>query len=201
MAQDGIIERMVVIGGSAGSLEVVLRMFSALPQHTGASFIIVFHRKNTNDSILTELLGLRTKMNVLEVEDKEPILPDSIYIAPPDYHLLLEDEKTFALDSSEKVQFSRPSIDVTMESVAEVYGRKAIGILLSGANADGAKGLQSIKDSGGIALVQDPSTAEVGFMPAQAVSIGAFSEIVDGEQLGPRLAEYLKGSHKSDKTT
>jgi two-component system, chemotaxis family, protein-glutamate methylesterase/glutaminase len=192
MAQDGLIERMVVIGGSAGSLEVVLHMFSTLPQHTRATFIVVFHRKNSNDSILTELVGLRTKMRVLEVEDKESIFPDTIYIAPPDYHLLLEDEKTFALDSSEKVQFSRPSIDVTMESVAEVYGKKAIGILLSGANADGAKGLKCIKDSGGVALVQDPSTAEVGFMPAQAVIIGAFSKIVDGEQLGTCLAEYLK---------
>jgi two-component system, chemotaxis family, protein-glutamate methylesterase/glutaminase len=190
MAQDAVRYKMIVIGGSAGSLDIILKIFPLLPSQSGASFLIVIHRKNDSDSILADLLSTRTQMNVSEVEDKQPIRPNTIYIAPADYHLLLEDEQTFSLDSSEKIHFSRPSIDVTFESVAEVFGSSAIGILLSGANADGAEGLRKIKMAGGYTIVQDPASADVGYMPQQAINLGAVDAIVNGDDI-PQFIKRL----------
>lgn len=191
MAQNAMMHKVVVIGGSAGSLDVILKLFSAIPSNTGATFIVVIHRKNDSDSIFADLLGSRSKMKVSEVEDKEELLPDRIYIAPPDYHLLIEDAHSFSLDSSEKIHFSRPSIDITFESVAEVFGKRAVGMLLSGANADGAEGLRKIKQAGGIAIVQNPETADVGFMPAQAIKLKAYHKIVEADSLAACVMEYL----------
>ena len=148
--------RMVAIGGSAGSLEVIMKIVSLLPQNSHASFVIIVHRKSGPDSILQELLSSKTKLPVKEIEDKEIILPGTIYIAPPDYHLLFEDENSFSLDASEKINHSRPSIDLAFDSAAEVFSTSLIGILLSGANADGAGGLKKIAESGGYTIVQEP---------------------------------------------
>lgn len=191
MAEDKITYRLVAIGGSAGSLETILHIVSALPVSSGASFVIIVHRKHDSDSILEGLIAARTAMIVKEVEDKEPLLQNAIYIAPADYHLLLENESLFSLDSSEKVHFSRPSIDVTFQSVAEVFGPNAIGILLSGANADGAAGLESIKNAGGVAMVQDPETAEMPFMPQQAINRNIVENIVKAEELPAALRGML----------
>ncbi len=182
---------MVVIGGSAGSLEVILKMAEALPTKAAAVFVIVVHRKSDGDSILGELLSLRTSMPVKEVEDKEPVVLNTIYLAPCGYHLLLEDKHNFSLDSSEKVHHSRPSIDVTFESVAEVYGDRAIGVLLSGANADGAAGLQKIKQAGGHTIVQDPASAEVDYMPRQGISRGGAEVVIPADALGAYLRKHL----------
>ena len=193
MAQDDVRKHsMVIIGGSAGSLEVILKIVAALSEQSGASYVIVVHRKNDPDSILKALLTTRTTMPVKEVEDKEDVLPDTIYIAPPDYHLLFENDLIFSLDSSEKIHYSRPSIDVTFESAAEIFGSSVVGILLSGANADGAKGLKKIKQSGGLVIVQNPETAEVGFMPQQAVDLVKADAIIDGEQIGFLLKQFLE---------
>lgn len=192
MAEDKITYRLVAIGGSAGSLEVILQIVVALPVTSGASFIIVVHRKNDGDSILQNLIAGRTTMPVSEVEDKEPLLPNAVYLAPPDYHLLLENETSFSLDSSEKVHFSRPSIDVTFQSAAEVFGVASIGILLSGANADGAAGLENIKKAGGLTIVQDPASAEMPFMPQQAINRNAVGKIVRAEDLPALLQQLLK---------
>ena len=175
--------KVMVIGGSAGSLEVIIALLQALPQSPGAAVIIIVHRKNDLESILANLLSYKTHLPVREVEDKDAILPDHVYIAPPDYHLLIEDERTFSLDSSEKINFSRPSIDVTFESVAETFGSRTIGILLSGANADGASGLLKIRKSGGYTIVQDPSTADIGYMPQQAIDVGAAMRVMDAREL------------------
>lgn len=175
--------KVIVIGGSAGSLEVILELVKKLPTHSGAVFIIVIHRKNDKDSILENLLSYRTQLTVKEVEDKEPILPNTIYLAPPDYHLLIEDEHNFSLDSSDKVNFSRPSIDVTFESVAEVFTNRVVGILLSGANADGAQGLLRIKELSGYTIVQSPESAEISFMPQQAIYLNAADSIMSTEEL------------------
>src|SRR5579864_7056332 len=138
MAQDSITKyKVLMIGGSAGSLDGVLKIISALPVNKHVTTIIVVHRKNDVESILANLLSSRTQLEVKEVEDKELISGGIIYIAPSDYHLLIENEKMFSLDSSEKVHYSRPSIDVSFESAAHVFGNAVIGILLSGANADG----------------------------------------------------------------
>lgn len=169
MAQNAVAHKVVVIGGSAGSLDVILKIIAGAPVSNNIFYIIILHRKNDVDSVLANLFSSRTKFKVKEVEDKDYILPGYIYIAPPDYHLLLEDKNTFSLDASEKIYFSRPSIDVTFECVAEVFGAAAIGILLSGANADGAQGLSRIKQAGGFTIVQDPQSAEVEYMPRQAI--------------------------------
>ena len=190
MAEDAINStRVVVIGGSAGSLEVILRLISHAP--ATAVYVIIIHRKNDGESIFANLLSSRTSMPVKEVEDKEPILTGHVYVAPPDYHLLFEDRQNFSLDSSEKIHHSRPSIDVTFESAAETFGKQVIGILLSGANADGAQGLVHIKQAGGYAIVQDPKSAEIDFMPQQAINRQAFDEIIEGESIGIFLAQLL----------
>ena len=192
MAEDAIDSaKVVVIGGSAGSLEVILKLISHAPVSASAIYVIIIHRKNDSDSIFANLVSYRTSMPVKEVEDKEPIQLNHVYIAPPDYQLLFEDRQNFSLDSSEKVHHSRPSIDVTFESAAEVFGPQVIGILLSGANADGAQGLVYIRQAGGFAIVQDPATAEIDFMPQQAINRQGFDKIVEGENIGIFLAELL----------
>jgi two-component system, chemotaxis family, protein-glutamate methylesterase/glutaminase len=183
--------KVVVIGGSAGSLEVVLKMVIAFHAQTNTSFIIVLHRKNDANSTLEDLIAARTSLKVKEVEDKDPILHNTIHIAPPDYHLLIEDEKTFSLDSSEKVNHSRPSIDITFESVAQVFGPHAIGVLLSGANADGAEGLAKIKLAGGFTIVQDPSSSDVSYMPQQAIKKKAFNKVLHAEEIAKFINKLI----------
>jgi two-component system chemotaxis response regulator CheB len=119
--------------------------------------------------LLIDILSNRTDFLVKEAEDKEEILPQVIYIAPADYHLLIERDRTFSLDDSERVNYSRPSIDVTFQSGAEVYGDRAIALLLSGASEDGVEGLLSIRKNGGLVAVQDPASALVAWMPQQAL--------------------------------
>ncbi len=117
MAEDGIIKyKMIVVGGSAGSLGVILKIVEALPVTGYLSVLIIVHRKNDGESVLVDLLSMRTRLTVKEIEDKETILPGYIYIAPADYHVLFENEKMFSLDGSEKIHHSRPSIDVSFES-------------------------------------------------------------------------------------
>lgn len=183
--------KIIAIGGSAGSLEVVLKIIEALPSATQSVFIIVLHRKNSSDSILPDLLSSKTTLPVKEVEDKEPIQAGTIYIAPPDYHLLIEDEETFALDSSEKVQYSRPSIDVSFESIADCFDKNVLSILLSGANADGAQGLAAIKAEGGYTIAQDPSTADVGYMPQQAINLGIVDSILSPEEIVGKMTSHV----------
>lgn len=170
MAEDKLKNKeILLIGGSAGSLDVVLRILEGLPKTLNLSIVIVLHRKSTSDSSLTRLLDIRSTVSVKEAEEKEEIVRGMIYLAPADYHLLIERDHTFSLDSSEKVQFSRPSIDVTFQSAAEVYKSSTAALLLSGANSDGSEGIKSIADEGGLTIVQNPVTAEVPFMPKAAI--------------------------------
>lgn len=184
--------KIIAIGGSAGSLDMVLKIIAALPSNTQSVIIIILHRKTTTDSILPDLLSSKTTLPVKEVEDKEPIQPGTIYIAPPDYHLLIEDRETFSLDSSEKVQYSRPSIDVTFESIALCFGADVTGILLSGANADGAEGLACIKAAGGYTIVQDPASADVGYMPQQAIDLGVVDSVLSASAIVEEIRKVLK---------
>ena len=184
--------RILAIGGSAGSLDVIFKIVEALPGDLDASVVIVIHRKNSAGSILVDLLSTKTSLPVKEVEDKETLLPGRIYIAAPDYHLLVENEHSFSLDSSEKINYSRPSIDVSFESVATVFGRSVVGVLLSGASADGAKGLQKIKLAGGYTIAQDPSSADMAYMPQQAISFGQVDAIVAGKEMPAFIRKLLK---------
>jgi two-component system chemotaxis response regulator CheB len=160
--------RVVMIGGSAGSLEVVIHMLQDLV-NVNVAIVLIIHRKGSIHSNLAELLNLKTSFVVKEAEEKEFILPGNFYIAPADYHLLIERDGSISLDFSEKINFSRPSIDVSFDCAAAVFGSRVIGILLSGGNADGVQGLKSIKKAGGMCVVQDPGSALVSYMPLHAL--------------------------------
>ncbi len=161
--------RIVVIGGSAGSLEVLLRILRTLNSGFKFPLVVVLHRGSPADSVLPELLSFKTRIPIREIEDKEPIENGVIFLAPPNYHVLIESETEFSLDYSEKVNFSRPSIDVTFSSAADVFGKSAVGILLSGANNDGTLGLAAMASAGGTTVVQDPRSARVSIMPQNAI--------------------------------
>lgn len=192
MAENAIKKyQLMVIGGSAGSLEVILKIFEALPVSIFLTLIVVIHRKSSGDNTLVELLASKTSLDVREVEDKEPLLPNTIYVAPPDYHLLIENKKLFSLDSSEKILYSRPSIDVAFASAAEMFESGVIGVLLSGANSDGARGLCAIKECGGFTIVQDPATAEVSYMPMHAIQMNCADEVVREDELPSYLSRFF----------
>ncbi len=187
MAQDAVRYKVIVIGGSAGSLDTILKIIADASMTNNIFYIVIIHRKTSAESVLTDLLASQTTLKVREVEDKDAILPGYVYICPADYHLLVEDQNTFSLDSSEKIYYSRPSIDVTFESVAEVFGDSTIGILLSGANADGAKGLSKIKQAGGYTIVQNPLTADVDYMPKQAIELFKPDAVLNGDKMSALL--------------
>jgi two-component system chemotaxis response regulator CheB len=161
--------KVVVIGGSAGSLNALMQILPDLPQLKDFAIVITLHRKSTDDQTLEELIALKSTVAVKPVEDKVPILPGFIYVAPSNYHLLFEKNETLSLDISEKINYSRPSIDVSFESASEIYGGALVGILLSGSNTDGTYGLKAIKAAGGTIVVQNPTVAEMPFMPHNAI--------------------------------
>ncbi len=178
---------LVVIGGSAGSLQVILEMIKKLDDDLHFPILLVVHRKAQAANILQTLLQQFSSVDVIEIEDKTDIQQNKIYIAPADYHLLFEDKKIMSLDSSEKMNYSRPSIDVTFRSAAEIYGENLVGILLSGANADGVEGLSYIKKNGGKVWIQDPETAEVNYMPKQAVEEIDYDLIINSGNLADHI--------------
>lgn len=161
--------KVVIIGGSAGSLNALMQILPELPKPNGFAIIIVLHRKSTDDQTLEELIVLKSNSEVKTVDDKAPLLPGFIYVAPSNYHLLFEKNETLSLDISEKINYSRPSIDVSFESAAEIYGESLVGILLSGSNTDGTYGLKAIKAAGGKIVVQNPLSADMPFMPHNAI--------------------------------
>lgn len=183
----GIPCQAVLIGGSTGSIDALLDMLPNLRPSLPVPLVIVIHRKNTADSTLANLLSLKTSLPVQEVEDKDILLPGTIYLAPADYHLLFEQDGSLSLDDSEKINYSRPSIDVTFTSAVDVYGADLIGILLSGANADGTEGLKAIKQAGGVAIVQQPETALVAVMPRHAIQNVSIDYVLDA----PQIAVFL----------
>lgn len=178
---------LIVIGGSAGSLQVIIEMIKKLDDTVRIPIVLVIHRKAQSGDILRTLLEQFTRKLVIEVEDKTEIQQHALYIVPADYHLLFENKKCMSLDSSEKMNYSRPSIDVTFRSAAEIYGKNMIGILLSGANADGAEGLSYIKKYKGQVWIQDPNTAEVDYMPKHAMEEIDYDLIVRPDN----LANYI----------
>ncbi|HEU4496261.1 MAG TPA: chemotaxis protein CheB [Flavobacterium sp.] len=175
--------KIVIVGGSAGSLEVLLKVLPCLKPLETFALVLVLHRKKGDDAALEELIALKTDILVKEVEDKTPLLPGCIYIAPSDYHMLFETDRSISLDVSEKINYSRPSIDVSFTSAASAYGAEVVGILLSGANSDGTEGLRAIKEAGGTIAIQNPETAAVPFMPSNAIENLEADRILDTVQL------------------
>ncbi len=159
---------IVVVGTSWGGLSALRELMGGLPNSLVLPIVVVQHRHKQSDNLLTTLLQDNTPLRVSEVEDKAPIAPGNVYVAPSDYHLLVE-KGHFSLTTEAPVRHSRPSIDVTFDSAAAAYGSRAIGVVLTGANADGAAGLRQIADRGGLALVQNPKTAESPAMPSAAL--------------------------------
>ena len=152
----GLAPEAIVIGASAGALEALSNLLPGLPADYRLPILIVVHLPSDTTSLLAELLRARCAIRVREAEDKEPIEPGVAYFAPPDYHLLVEQDKRLSLSDDEPVLFSRPSIDVLFESAADAYGSSLIGVVLTGANSDGAKGLKAVVEAGGAAVVQSP---------------------------------------------
>jgi two-component system chemotaxis response regulator CheB len=175
--------KVVIIGGSAGSLNALMQILPELHKLNDFAIVIVLHRKSTDDQTLEDLIALKAKVAVKPVEDKVPLIPGFIYIVPSNYHLLFEKNETLSLDTSEKINYSRPSIDVSFESAAEVYGENLVGILLSGSNSDGTSGLKRIKASGGTIVVQNPLAADMPFMPNNAIEKAAPDFILNNEEL------------------
>ncbi len=145
------------------------KILSGLPVEFKLPIIIVLHRLKNVESELPRLIAKYTHLPVKEIDEKEQILPGYVYIAPANYHVLVEEDKTFSLDVSELVHYSRPSLDVSFKSAAQVYKNKLIGVILTGANRDGSEGLGEIKNKGGLTIVQDPAEAEVDTMPKAAI--------------------------------
>ena len=166
---------VIVIGGSSGSIPVVMQIISALPDSYPIPIVIVIHRLRNVASELAQVMSATHQIH--EPEDKEPLQKGHIYLAPQNYHLLIENDKTFSMDYSEPVNYSRPSIDVTFMCAATVYRENAVGILLSGANKDGADGIDTIIRKGGRAIVQDPSCCQSPVMPREAFKKNSLIEI------------------------
>ena len=176
---------LICIGGSWGGLAAVSRLFRSLPDDVDVPIALTLHRAAESTG-LSALLQASSRMVVCEAEDKQPIERGRVYVAPPDYHLLIED-RAFALSTDERVQFARPSIDVLFESAADAFGDCVIGIVLTGANTDGALGLAAIKDAGGVAVVQLPEEAEKRAMPDAAIAATHADAVLPVEEMGKFL--------------
>ena len=182
------------MGASWGGLAAVTRILRELPRDLGTAIAIAQHRRAGSGSALAEVLAHECALPVDEAEDKQPIEPNRVYVAPSDYHLLVEPGH-FALSVDERVQFARPSIDVLFESAADAYRERLLGVLLTGANDDGAAGLAAIRARGGCTVVQDPSTAERREMPDSAIAAGGAVTVLPLEQIGSFLASRCRSPH------
>jgi two-component system chemotaxis response regulator CheB len=183
-----VVYDIVVVGTAWGGLAALRELIAGLPPGFVLPIVVVQHRHRESGTLLEGLLQDRTPLRVREAEDKAPITPGAVHVAPADYHLLVEDG-FFSLTVEEPVAFSRPSIDVTFASAADVYGDRVVGVVLTGANSDGARGLRRIADRGGLALVQLPATAESPAMPSAALREVPEARALTLHELAGALAE------------
>ena len=161
--------KAVAIGASAGAVQALQTILPDLPVDYRLPVLVVVHVPSSRDNMLVPLLQTRCQMAVKEADDKEPLVGGVIYFAPSDYHLLVETDGSLALSTDEAVNYSRPSIDVLFESAADAYGEGLVGVILTGANHDGAAGLKAIVAAGGLAIVEDPAGAYATAMPLSAL--------------------------------
>jgi len=173
----------IVIGVSSGGMNAMKVMFSLLPKEFNTPIIIVQHISSQSENLWIRLLNDKSNLYIKEADEKESIENGKVYIAPPNYHLLIERDKTFSLTIDERVNYARPSIDVLFESAAEAYKNKLIGVILTGSNNDGTNGLKRIKEYGGLTIVQDPATAESSYMPASAIAVVQMDYILTLENI------------------
>ena len=182
---------IIVVGGSWGGFDALCRLLANLPASTPVPIVVALHRSlRSRGERLESMIGECTRLRVVTVEDKTPLAPGCVHVAPADYHLLIEDG-SLALSTDEFVQHARPSIDVLFDSAADEYGAGVVGVLLSGANADGASGIARIKARGGTTMAQDPETAARSAMPQAAIDTGAVDLVAPLDRLAAELAELL----------
>jgi two-component system chemotaxis response regulator CheB len=185
---------VITVGTSLGGLHAITTMLRAMPANLPVPILIVQHRSTTSDEGLVTVLQDQTALKVVEAEDKVPLAAGTVYIAAPDYHLLVEAPGEVALSTDAPLRSARPSIDVLFETAAEAYGAGVLGVLLTGASADGASGLARIKALGGRAIVQDPATAECATMPAAGIAAAAVDYILPLETIGEYLVTLVEGT-------
>ena len=179
----------IVIGASMGAIEALSTILPALPSGFRLPVLVVVHVPPDRESRLAALFRERTSLPVKESEDKEPIVPGTIYFAPPNYHLLVENDFHLALSTDEPVHHSRPAIDVLFESAADAWGDRLTGVILTGASSDGSEGLRAIRDAGGLVLVQDPESAEGEIMPQSAIDACPDARVLPLEEIARVLLE------------
>ncbi|MEO6980310.1 MAG: chemotaxis protein CheB [Mucilaginibacter sp.] len=180
---------ILLLGGSAGSFKLIFGIVKNLDANLNKAVIIVMHRKRNFESGIEKLFAQNSRIQVKEISDKDKVNKKTVYVAPPNYHVLIEKDGSFALDVSEAVWFSKPSIDITFESAAEIYKDKCTAILLSGANQDGAAGLLKLRNAGSLTIAQSPEDAELPEMPREAINLNAVDYVLRTEE----IIELLKG--------
>jgi two-component system chemotaxis response regulator CheB len=185
---------LVVIGTSLGGLNALLSVLKPIPRELPVPILIVQHRGPSPDRSLVDVLQQHTELTVTEAEDKTALAPATVFIAPADYHLLVEQRGSLALSTEGPVRSARPSIDVLFETAADAYGPSLVGVLLTGASVDGAAGLARIKARGGRVIVQDPATAECATMPAAGIAATAVDYILPVERIGEHLVSLAEGT-------
>lgn len=188
--------KAIVIGTSAGGLFALSAILEVLPADYPIPIIIVQHRSKDHRSLLEEVLQNKCKIRIKQADEKEKIQEGCVYIAPPDYHLLIEKNKTFSLSADEPVRFSRPSIDVLFETAAVVFKRSLIGIILTGASNDGTAGMVAIKRNGGLTISQNPAEAQFAFMPKAAIEVKVIDHILTLSEIKSFLLNYSASSYE-----
>jgi two-component system chemotaxis response regulator CheB len=184
---------IVVIGCSKGGMKALQQILQVLPRDFPVPIVIAQHRYRTSNESLPAFFRRHSKLEVVDADDKQWIKRGTVYLAPADYHLLVErGELSLSVDA--RVEYSRPSIDVLFESAADAYGAEVICVVLTGANADGARGAAMIKRHGGFVVVQDPETAESPEMPRAAIAMGGVDRILPLDRIGPFLVELCRRS-------
>jgi two-component system chemotaxis response regulator CheB len=187
--------KAVVIGVSSGGLEALKVLVPGLRPDFGAPVLIVQHLSAQADSYLSTRLDEVSGITVKEAEDKEPLQTGVVYVAPPDYHLLVEANASLTLSVDPKVNFSRPSVDVLFESASDAFADKLVGVILTGANQDGAGGLARIKSRGGLAIVQSPESAQADAMPRAAIKSTSVDHVLPLHEIAPFLNKLIGPSH------
>ncbi|HEX8088638.1 MAG TPA: chemotaxis protein CheB [Blastocatellia bacterium] len=187
---------LVVIGASLGGFHALEAVLEDLPPEFPLPIAVVQHRSSDSDELLPTLLRRKSRLPVVEAEDKQAIIPGQVFIAPANYHLLVE-EGHFALSTEGPVQFARPSVDVLFESAADAYREKVVAVLLSGSNSDGARGVSLVKEYGGLAIVQDPASAEGRRMPEAAIAAARVDQVLPLSEIAPFLRKLVSRTEVS----
>lgn len=188
MVSQALNPRLLVIGASAGALDVLRVILPAIPTSFGGTVVVCVHVPEGRPSLLADILGQLCALPVSEIDDKQPLTRGTVFVAPPGYHTLIEDAECLALSNDDPENFSRPSIDVLFDSAAEAFGDEVVAVLLTGASSDGAEGCARIRAAGGFVIAQDPTTCVAETMPRSAIERGAADLVLSPEAIASYFA-------------